>query len=101
VTAHGRYIPRGLLDSTKVGPGQPGYNINSPNSISENFIDPRFYLDLTATRRIVAAHRSVEVFATVNNVFNKAEPKQLRIIGNPLLFDPIGRFFKFGIRTSL
>lgn len=96
MTFHGRYIPRGLLDPTKIGPEQDGYDINDPNSISENHISSRFYLDITGTLKV---NETFEIFGTVNNVFDKDQPEELRLIGNPLHFDPIGRFFKIGVRT--
>ena len=36
LTAHGRYIPRALLDPTKIGAEQTGYDVNLPNSQSIN-----------------------------------------------------------------
>ncbi len=101
LTAHGRYIPQGLLDSTKIGPEDDGYDINNPNSITTNRIDDRFYLDLTARIKIQDSDGvdRWELYGTINNVFDKDEPKQLRLIGNPLNFDPIGRFFKVGVRS--
>jgi len=101
LTAHGRYIPKGILDSTKIGPEDNGYDINDPNSISTNRIDDRFYLDLTARVKLSDANDPGrwEVYVTVNNVFDKGEPSQLRLIGNPLNFDPIGRSYKVGLRS--
>lgn len=97
VTAHMRYIPSGLLDSTKIGPEQPGYDINNPNSISTNKVDSRFYLDLSAR---VSVTDNFEFYGGVNNVFDKGEPKQLRFFGNGLHFDPYGRAYKVGIRLK-
>lgn len=98
VSAHGRYIPRGILDTTKIGPDQPGYDINSPISQSINHVDARFYLDLTA--RIKIMDGKFEIFGNVNNVFDTQEPPQLRLIGNPLHFDPIGRAYKIGVTAK-
>jgi iron complex outermembrane receptor protein len=104
VAAHGRYIPRGILDPTKIGPEQKGYDINNPNSANLNYVDSRFYLDLTGTIRVASGNDSgqgkFEIYANINNVFDKGQPEQLRLIGNPLHFDPIGRFFKLGVRTN-
>lgn len=96
ISAHGRYIPEGILDSTKIGPEQEGYDINNPNSITTNKVDSRFYMDLSAHINVA----NVEFFASVNNVFDKGEPKQLRFFGNGLHFDPFGRAFKFGVRAK-
>jgi outer membrane receptor protein involved in Fe transport len=103
VTAHGRYIPRAILDPTKVGPEDSGYNINLPNSVNINRVDARFYLDLTARIKIPdgSGVDRYEVFGTINNVLDKGEPAQLRLFGNAQQFDPIGRFFKVGIRAQM
>lgn len=103
VTAHGRYIPRAILDPTKIGPEDQGYNINLPNSVNINRVDSRFYLDLTARVMIPDAQgvERYEVFGAINNVFDKGEPKQLRLFGNAQQFDPVGRFFKVGLRVKM
>jgi len=102
LTAHGRYIPRGLLDPTKIGAEQAGYDVNAANSATINHVDARFYLDLTGTIKIADTRRDgkMEMFLTINNVFDKTEPAQLRLLGNPLQFDPIMRFFRVGVRTN-
>jgi outer membrane receptor protein involved in Fe transport len=98
VTAHGRYIPKGILDPTKVAPGDPGYSVNNPNSVNINHVDARFYLDLSGRYRFGEDGR-YEVFGSINNVFNKGEPKQLRLFGNGLYYDPFGQAFKMGVRA--
>lgn len=97
LTAHGRYIPRGLLDATKIGPEQAGYDVNNPNSISTNRVDSRFYLDLSGSIRVDSRF---EFYAVVSNVFDTPEPPQLRLLGNPLQFDPVMRAYRVGVRTS-
>ncbi|MFZ0268300.1 MAG: TonB-dependent receptor [Caulobacter sp.] len=103
VTAHGRYIPKGILDPTKIGPDQAGYNINDPNSVNINHVSSRFYLDLAFRIKIPEASGAerFEIFGGVNNVFDKDEPSQLRLFGNGLYFDPFGRAFKIGARMKL
>ncbi|PZU08031.1 TonB-dependent receptor [Sphingomonas sp.] len=103
ITAHGRYIPKGILDSTKIGPEDDGYDVNLPNSININRVSARFYLDLTATIKIPDASGAdrYEIFGAINNVFDKDEPSQLRLFGNALHFDPIGRAFRIGIRAKV
>jgi len=101
-TAHGRYIPKALLDPTKIGPEQAGYDVNLPNSQSINHVSARFYLDLSGTIKIANTNSrgKMELYGSIANVFDKQEPPQLRLIGNPLQFDPVGRAFKVGVRTS-
>lgn len=100
LTAHGRYIPRGILDPTKIGAEQAGYDVNNPNSVNLNHVDGAFYLDLTTRVRFGTDDR-YEMFFTVNNVFDKQEPDQLRLFGNGLYFDPYGRYFKTGLRVKM
>jgi iron complex outermembrane receptor protein len=102
-TAHGRYIPRAILDPTKIGPEDDGFNVNLPNSANINRVDSRFYLDLAVRLKIPDAQgdERYEVFGAINNVFDKAEPAQLRLFGNAQQFDPVGRFFKVGLRAKM
>jgi outer membrane receptor protein involved in Fe transport len=98
VTAHGRYIPKGILDTTKIGPEQDGYNVNDPTSISTNRVDGAFYLDLSARLNV---NSRLQLYGSIDNVTDKDEPKQLRLFGNGLYFDPYGRSYKVGLRVKL
>jgi len=102
VSLHPRYIPRALLDPTKIGPEDAGYDINNPNSQSTNRVDARFYLDLGFSVKLADTRNAgkIEMYGAINNVFDTTEPKQLRLIGNPLQFDPMLRYFKIGMRAS-
>ncbi|PZU08022.1 TonB-dependent receptor [Sphingomonas sp.] len=100
LTAHARYIPRGILDPTKTGPEEKGYNVNDPNSVNINHVDSAFYLDLTARVKFGTDNR-YEAFVNVNNVFDRQEPDQLRLFGNGLYFDPYGRYFRVGLRVKM
>jgi outer membrane receptor protein involved in Fe transport len=101
LTAAMRYIPKGILDPTKIGAEQSGYSQALPNSANLNHVDPAFYLDLTGGMFFNAfGGKQGEVYLTVNNVFDKSPPDTLRLFGNPLYFDPIGRFYKAGIRIK-
>ncbi|MGI4881211.1 MAG: TonB-dependent receptor domain-containing protein, partial [Janthinobacterium lividum] len=103
ITAHGHYIPKSILDPTKIGPEDAGYDINSPSSVNINRVDARFYLDLSARIKFRDAEGRdrFEIFGSMNNVLDKGEPPQLRIFGNALYYDPIGRSFRAGVRVKL
>jgi outer membrane receptor protein involved in Fe transport len=102
VTAHGRYVPESLLDPLKIGPDDARYNINLPNSTEINRVDGGFQLDLAGTispeAEIFGA--KMQLYGSVNNVFDAEPPEQLRLFGNPLHFDPIGRAFRVGVRSN-
>jgi outer membrane receptor protein involved in Fe transport len=101
LTAHGRYIDSGIYDVTLVDPQDPGYSIFAKNSINTNRIPGAFYLDLDVSYDVIKdGHHHVQMFMGVNNVTNK-NPPLIPGRGNPVYFDVIGRYYKFGIRTSL
>ncbi|WP_250890503.1 TonB-dependent receptor plug domain-containing protein [Sphingobium nicotianae] len=101
-TWHHRYVPKGILDPTKIAPGDAGYDINNPNSVNINYVSARYYLDFAAKVKIADTRMggAFEVYGNINNVFDKGQPAQLRLIGNALHFDSIGRAFKIGIRAT-
>lgn len=101
VTAQGRYIPKSILDPSKIGPDQKGYSINDPNSININHVDARLYVNLSAKILFPDSNGEdrYEVFGSINNLFDKGEPKQLRLFGNGLYYDPFGQSFKVGARA--
>lgn len=100
LTAHGRYVGDGVYDPDRVGPGQPGYDPNNANSINYNHVDSRFYVDLSARVTLMETDsRNIELFAAVTNVFDQ-DPPYLRLYGNPVLFDNIGRRYRIGLRTQ-
>jgi hypothetical protein len=102
VTAHGRYIPKSILDPTKIGPGQAGYDINKSNSVNDNFVASRWYLDLSGSVQLPAqiGGNPLELYGAVQNVFDKDNPSDIRLFGNPLQYDIIGRRFRLGIRAA-
>lgn len=98
LTANVRFIPEAILDPTKVGPEQAGYNVNAANSVNVNTVDSRFYLNLSATVR--PGIEGVEFYGSVSNVFDKYPPGQLRLFGNPLHYDVVGRAYRLGVRAK-
>lgn len=101
VSAHGRYVGSGVYDPTKIGPGQAGYSPYLANSNNYNLVPSRLYWDLSASINIVQNdRRKVQLFGSVYNLFDK-DPPFLRLYGNPVLFDAIGRSYRIGIRASM
>ncbi|CAN5757126.1 TonB-dependent receptor [soil metagenome] len=103
LTGHGKYIPSGLYWTNFVGPDQDGYAVTLPTSVDNNRVPSRFYLDLTARVTIpVTDGRGFELFGTVNNVLDRDPPSIPGPSGgtNQILFDPVGRAFKVGVRVS-
>ncbi|MEJ0023301.1 MAG: hypothetical protein WDN76_07605 [Alphaproteobacteria bacterium] len=111
-TIHNANHLRESRDGLKVGGHQAScasmtaimarYDINLPNSQNINRVDSRAYLDLsgsyTPTAQLLGG--KMQLYGSISNVFDTEEPAQLRLIGNPLQFDPIGRAFRLGVRAN-
>ncbi|KAK0359590.1 hypothetical protein LTR94_030723, partial [Friedmanniomyces endolithicus] len=97
---HGKYIPKGVFDTTLLGPQDDGYSAGLPNSVNNNRVAGRFYLDLGAT---VKVNDQFELFGVVNNLLDKDPPLAASAQGatNQVYFDPIGRYFKVGARIRM
>jgi outer membrane receptor protein involved in Fe transport len=99
----GRFIDDGLFDSTLIGPEQDGYNINLPNSINTNHVASAVYVNLGARYRFAnVSEREVELFAGVQNLFDRDPPVAPSNQGatNMILFDPLGRAYRLGVRVN-
>jgi len=109
VTSHARYIPSGIYSVNFLDPSQDGYAPVLPStgiyqSVNNNRVPGRFYLDLATTYRIaLAGSRWMEVFGTVTNLLDRDPPRSPSNTGgtNQILFDPVGRSFRVGARIHL
>lgn len=100
---HVRWINKGFYNSAFIGAEQDGYNITLPNSSSTNAMPSRTYVDLLATYKLSLGDRGkFDIYAGVDNVFNVDPPNfpGANGSGNNVLFNPVGRFFKAGIRLN-
>ncbi|MXP41135.1 TonB-dependent receptor [Altererythrobacter soli] len=100
-TVQGRYISPGLYDAQRIGPDDPDYAPNLPDSISDNEVEGRFYVNLFATWRAGGdTGRGFEIFGAIHNLFDRDPPAapETQFYTNPVYFDTIGRYFRFGIR---
>jgi outer membrane receptor protein involved in Fe transport len=99
---HVRWINSGFFFPTFIEPGDPGFSLDDPNSVNTNSVPSRTYVDMLATLRLSTAWtESLEIYAGVDNVFNVDPPRfpGANGSGNNVLFNPVGRFFKGGIRA--
>jgi iron complex outermembrane receptor protein len=98
-----RYIQAGLFDATLIGPGQAGYNVNLPNSINNNHVAGAVYFALGARYKLPFAKPDMlEVYGSIQNLLNRYPPVAPSNQGstNNILFDPLGRDFRLGVRAS-
>jgi outer membrane receptor protein involved in Fe transport len=103
LTVEGRFIDDGLFDSTLIGPEQEGYNVNLSNSINTNHVASATYVNLGARYRLnVASEREIELFAGIQNLLDRDPPVAPSNQGstNMILFDPLGRAYRLGVRME-
>jgi outer membrane receptor protein involved in Fe transport len=102
LTLQGRYIDSGLYDAQRIGPEDSRYATTLPNSISDNHVDSRVYVNLFGSIFIDAAKR-FELFGSVSNLFNTDPPAapETQFWTNPVYFDTLGRYYRVGARVKL
>jgi len=106
-----RKVNSGIYDVRRTGPEDEGYDPHLANSISANRVEGRTYFGLAMSYEIPllgGGDRSLEVFGSVENLFNK-DPAIAPGGGggggsnyptNPVYFDTFGSRFRAGIRFS-
>ena len=101
---HLRWINEGFYNAAFVGPEQEGYNIVLPNSASTNAMPSRTYIDVVGTYKLwdTAEEGKGAVYVGIDNLFNTDPPAfpGANGSGNNVLFNPVGRMFKAGVRFS-
>ncbi|WP_160484756.1 TonB-dependent receptor domain-containing protein [Aurantiacibacter rhizosphaerae] len=98
---HLRWINSGFFFPSFVEPGDPGFSFENPNSVNTNSISSRTYVDMLATYRVETDYtQEMELYFGVDNVFDRDPPRfpGANGAGNNVLFNPVGRFVKGGVR---
>ncbi len=105
ITLIENYISDGVLNSQYVQctSGCPLPTVNNP-TVNNNFIPGAFYLNIGGTYDI---DEHWQVFVKVDNVLNHNPPSiasaapNTDIGVNPVLYDVIGRMYRFGVRLDM
>jgi len=101
VTTQLKYIPEGILNRDWLGPQDEGYSPHLPDTVSDNRVSGRFYMNLNARVKLFGdGDQAVELFGGITNLFDTDPPDNLRFTGNGLYFDPIGRAYRGGVRVN-
>ena len=100
---HLRWINEGIFFPSFVAPGDPNFSFENPNSANRNTVPSRTYVDMLATYRFDSSFTdNLEIYGGVDNVFDIDPPRfpGANGAGNNILFNPVGRFIKGGIRMN-
>ena len=94
-----------LLDRNRKSPGDPGYATTVPNSINNNYVSSRFYVNLFGSIRVHGdRNKGVELFGAINNLFDRKYFTQaFACSGNQAtsLYPEAGRSFVGTLRVAL
>jgi len=102
-STHLRWINKGFYNAAFVGAEESGYAITLPNSSSTNAVPSRTYVDILGTVKVpLNTDNRMDVYFGVDNLFNVDPPAfpGANGSGNNVLFNPVGRMFKAGIRAA-
>jgi iron complex outermembrane receptor protein len=102
-STHLRWINKGFYNAAFVGAEQPRYTVTRPDSSSTNAMPARTYVDILGTVKVPVSDRSkLNVYFGIDNLFNVDPPAfpGANGSGNNVLFNPVGRMYKAGIRAT-
>jgi iron complex outermembrane receptor protein len=99
LTTHARWINKGFYNAAFIGAEQDGYAITLPNSSSTNAMPSRIYFDVMGAFEV---EERFKFYAGVDNLLNQDPPPfpGANGSGNNVLFNPVGRTFKAGVRVT-
>ncbi|MCL6251526.1 TonB-dependent receptor [Altererythrobacter sp. KTW20L] len=103
ISGRARWINSGFFFPTFVQPGDEGFAFTNPNSANINSVPARAYFDLLGTVNVPTGFtEDLAFYAGVDNILNQDPPRfpGANGAGNNVLFNPIGRFFKAGVRAT-
>ncbi|MYM34370.1 TonB-dependent receptor [Duganella sp. FT94W] len=102
LSAQIRYIPKSIYDVTLIGPDSPNYSPALSNSINDNTVASRTYVNLAAKYDLKVGQYSVQIYGAINNLADRAPPltPTIYVMTNSTYYDTIGRSFRIGTRVK-
>jgi iron complex outermembrane receptor protein len=105
-TTQGRYTSKGVLDkqTPKTGPDDAGFNPLLAGTVTDNTLPSFMVWNISGSYDFkIGSADNVQVFATMNNIFDKEPPYASGSVGgaNPIFFDTAGRTYRLGVRVRL
>ncbi|MCW2370807.1 TonB-dependent receptor plug domain-containing protein [Sphingobium sp. B11D3D] len=94
-----RWISRSKFNNAFIGPDEPGYSPTLINSINNNIVPARGYVNLSVAYNVGSQDRKVQIYGTVNNLLNQEPP--LPAVNNNAWYDLLGQSFRVGVRFDL
>lgn len=93
-----RWISRSHFNNGLIGPDDPSYSPTLVNSINNNIVPARGYVNINLSYNLASEAKPIELYGTINNLFDVDPP--LPAIGNNAYYDLLGRSYRIGIRLQ-
>ena len=109
ITLETRYIDAGKFDATYIGPDDPRFTAaltnpaQRPFTVNDNKVASAVYFNLGGTYKFTGfGDTDMELFAGVQNLLDRDPPVAPSNQGssNLILFDPLGRAYRLGVRAN-
>jgi outer membrane receptor protein involved in Fe transport len=102
VTTQGRWVKEGDVYAERFGPNDSNYDHNRIDSLSDNALPNYFVWSLTGSYDFTVQDVQLNVFGTINNLFDKDPPISGVGVGgaSSIFYDTLGRNFRVGLRAE-
>ncbi len=94
-----RWISKSHFNNAFVGPDDSAYSPALVNSISDNIVPSRGYVNIGASYNLGSQEHKIQIYGTINNLLNQAPP--LPAINNNAWYDLLGQTFRIGFRFDI
>jgi outer membrane receptor protein involved in Fe transport len=109
VTGQVRYVDDGVIDRTRQGPEDVGYNPAAASSVNVNTIDAYEVYSLSGNYNFqLSGGNQMQLWGSINNITDEDPPATGGGIGfasgiggtNPIFYDTAGQFYRVGLRLN-
>ncbi len=102
VSTQARWVKEGKVFADRFGPQDTGYNSKLVNSISDNGLPNYVVWTLSGSYDFAIGETNLNVFGTVNNLFDKDPPLSGVGVGgtSSVFYDTLGRSYRVGLRAT-
>jgi outer membrane receptor protein involved in Fe transport len=109
VTGQVRYVDDGVIDRTRQGPEDAGYNPAAASSVNYNTLDSYEVYSLSGNYNFeLSGGNQMQLWGSINNITDEDPPMTGGGIGfaagiggtNPIFYDTAGQFYRVGLRLN-
>ncbi len=103
LTGNMRYVDDGIVERTRLGPEQPGYNVAAPGSVTFNTVGSYEVYSTTAMYDFsLSGGNTMQLWGSINNLTDEDPPLYGGATGgsNAIFYSTAGREYRVGLRLG-